>query len=207
MATSRAQVPGRADVSDSLPPRRHSLFGHRYSRPRDPDPLAYLFRLIAPLLVAFLVSLPLSGCTVQLAPDFDKTIVDGLTSANEQTLILFASISSGTASSPFSAREVTYNSIIGQFDALRVEATARPTPQPLILKYLGLGAHPSQASSATDHLTSPTPDILANIVDKLTRMRDQDKAGPMTADIIAIYKNSYELSINQALTYEKALQR
>jgi hypothetical protein len=207
VAASRVQVAGGADFSDSRPPRCHTLVGHRYSRPGDHNPLAYLFRLIAPLLVAFLVSLPLAGCTVQLAPDFDKTIVDGLTSANEQTLILFASISSGTASSPFSAREVTYNSIIGKFDALRVEATARPTPQPLILKYLGLGGHPSQAPSDSDHLTAPTPDIIANIVDKLTRMRDQDKAGPMTADVVAIYKNSYELSINQALTYEKALQR
>jgi len=75
----------------------------------------------------------MTGCTVQLAPSYDTTIVDGLTSANEQAMTLFASVSSGTEGSPFSDREKTYNELIGKFGALRVQALARPTPQPLIL--------------------------------------------------------------------------
>jgi hypothetical protein len=37
----------------------------------------------------------LGGCAVKLAPDFDRTIVDGLTQANENAMTLFASVSSG----------------------------------------------------------------------------------------------------------------
>jgi len=142
-----------------------------------------------------------------LAPEYDKALVDGLASANEQTLILFASISSGTIKSSFAAREATYNLIIGKFDALRVQAIARPTPQPAILGFLKLDSNSGQTPAPSDRLKAPTPDILANIVDKLTRLRDQDMAGPLSADVIAVYKNSYEVSISQVLTYEKALQR
>jgi hypothetical protein len=92
------------------------------------------------IAVAFLSAaiLLLAGCAVQLAPSYDTSIIDGLTSANEQAMTLFASVSSGTEGSPFSDREKTYNELIGKFGALRLQALARPTPQPLILDYLGL---------------------------------------------------------------------
>jgi hypothetical protein len=190
------------DLAAHQPPRRDVRMAHCRRRALYRNPLANPWHLIVTLLLALIAS---TGCTVQLAPDYDKTIVDGLTSANEQTLTLFASISSGASPASFATREATYNSIIGKFDALRVQAMARPTPQPWFLK--GLGSNPSQESNTSDHLKPPTPDIIGNIIKNLTRMRDQDKAGTLTADVVAIYKNSYELSITQALTYEKALQR
>jgi hypothetical protein len=149
----------------------------------------------------------MAGCTVQLAPSYDTTIVDGLTSANEQAMTLFASVSSGTEGSPFSDREKTYDELIGKFGALRLQALARPTPQPAILNYLELTPSAETASEPGNRLKAPTPDILATIIDKLTRMRDKDKAGSLTKELVALFENSYELSITQALAYEKALQR
>jgi hypothetical protein len=149
----------------------------------------------------------LAGCSVQLAPSYDTTILDGLTSANEQAMTLFASVSSGTEGSPFSDRETTYNELIGKFGALRLQALARPTPQPLILDYLGLAPSAATASEPENRLKAPTADILATIIDKLTRMRDKDKAGSLTKEFVELFENSYELSITQAIAYEKALQR
>jgi hypothetical protein len=82
-------------------------------------------------LLFLLVMLSISGCALRLVPDFDRTIVDGLSKANEQTQVFLASVQKGTKPSGFSARKGTYNSLIGQFEALRVQAAARPAPPPL----------------------------------------------------------------------------
>jgi hypothetical protein len=159
-------------------------------------------RLLALLLVLAIATFGLPGCMEHLAPDYDQSIVDGLTTANEQTMTLFASISSGTMASSFPTREATYNSVIGEFDALRLEVMARPTPQP-----------PSFLAPTADGKTSDTADTapsarsLKTIVQKLSQMRKADQSGPMSAEIVGLYKNSYELSFSQALTYEKALKR
>ena len=176
---------------------------NRNSQPGAATPQAAALA-IALLSAAILL---LAGCTVQLAPSYDTTIVDGLTSANEQAMTLFASVSSGTEGSPFSDREKTYNELIGKFGALRVQALARPTPQPLILDYLGLAPSAATASEPDNRLKAPTADILATIIDKLTRMRDKDKTGSLTKELVELFENSYELSITQAIAYEKALQR
>jgi hypothetical protein len=126
----------------------------------------------------------LGGCAIHLAPDYDQMLVNGLLAANEQTETLFATLSSGT-SMPFPQRQPAYDAVIGRFDALRLEATARPNPPG------------SQA---------PTSRILTTIVAKLTRLRDEDRSGSLTPVLVGLAKNSYELSFEQALTYERALQ-
>jgi hypothetical protein len=163
-----------------------------------------LRRITLLVLVAAAIS-NLVGCMAHLAPDYDQAIVDGLTKANEQAMTLFASVSSGTTlASPFSAREAAYNSTIGKFDALRLEVLARPVPQP-----------PSSRASPTNGAAlgaagpprAPSANSLTTIVKSLTQMRNRDKSGPMPADVVALFKNNYELSFSQALTYEEALKR
>ena len=81
------------------------------------------------------------------------------------------------------------------------------TPKPLIRDNLGLAPIAATASEPENRLKAPTPDILATIIDKLTRMRDKDKSGALTKEFVELFENSYELSITQAIAYEKALQR
>lgn len=164
------------------------------------------FSRILLVVVAFASFLSITGCAVQLAPPYDKTIVDGLTTANEQTLTLFASLSGGVPANSYGTREATYNALIGKFDALRVQAEARPQPRPLLYKVLGIG--PDVNSALADAFkTAPSIPVLKTLVATMTRMRDSDKAGRLTPGIIAGFKTSYETSIDQALTYEKALER
>lgn len=121
-------------------------------------------------------------------------------------MTMFASLTSAN-SQKFPAREGGYNEIIGKFDALRLQASARPAPQPLFLKVLGLDSTVPENAEAAGKLKAPTPDILKGVVTVLTRMRNDDRAGVLNQAKIDLYKGDYEIKIDQVLTYEKALQR
>jgi hypothetical protein len=56
-------------------------------------------------------------------------------------------------------------------------------------------------------LDAPTPEILSTIVYSITEMRDTDQAVGLNANIVSGFKREYETSIDQALIYEKALER
>lgn len=149
----------------------------------------------------------LSGCAVQLAPDYDRTIVGGLSTANEQTMIMFATVSQEPSKASFGKNEKTYNALIGQFDALRLQAKSRPTPRPAFLQFIGGGGDPNKKPDQIEILKSPTPEILNTIAKTLVKMRDRHKATGLTTTVVTGFKQSYEISIDQALTYEKALER
>jgi len=162
-------------------------------------------RAIAAMVTLVVVALA-SGCAVKLAPGYDRTLVDGLAEANENAMTLFASVSSSSRET-FDRRENTYNRLIGKFDALRMQAQARPTPRPFVLQILGIGPDPTKAPKDLALLDAPTPKILRTVVDTLTKMRDTDKTQGLNEQLILGFKNSYEISIDQVLTYEKALER
>ncbi|KQU64212.1 hypothetical protein ASC75_13745 [Aminobacter sp. DSM 101952] len=162
-----------------------------------------LVRLLLPILLA----LNMAGCAIQLAPMFDKTIVQGLTTANEQTMILFASVSSGSKAQSFGKRKPEYDSLIGQFDALRLQAKSRPSPPPpsLFLKTRSLA---SERAGQIDLLSqAPTIEATEQIVLLLTRMRDTDERRGLSTTSTGLFKNQFEILIRNALIYEKALER
>ena len=162
-----------------------------------------VWRLPSASVWLFLVGLVLTGCTIKLAPDFDPAIVDGLTSANQQALTFFASVANGSPKSEFGQHEQTYNQLIGKFDALRLQAQARPEPPPPRLFNFISKKLPEDIKK----LTSPTPDNLKNIVKKLTDMKNDHKNKGLKKGGVTLFKRSFELKMEQALTYEKALQR
>lgn len=168
---------------------------------------------IGRFLVIFVAVFVLTSCAVKLAPEYDKSIINGLAKANTETLTLFAGISDGAEKDTFSQREKAYNSIIGQFDALRVQVSARPTPRSLIAEWFGLGTPDVTTEGEIENiglLKAPTADILQEIVNTLIRMRETDQKGTLSKQKMAGeggFPNSYEISIRQALTYEKALER
>jgi hypothetical protein len=160
-----------------------------------------------PALLLGLMILAMSGCAVRLAPDYSPAIVDGLTGANERTMTLFAAVSDGTDAASFDQRADEYNAIIGSFDAIRVEANARPTPQPWLARQLGLQPNPDTDPDNIELLEAPTSDILVTVVDTLTQMRNTDRTAGLSETVVEGFKGSYEISIEQALTYERALER
>ncbi len=163
------------------------------------------------LLCVGVLFMALAGCAIKLAPDYDKSIVDGLVAANKETLTLFASVSEGAQAATFDQREDTYNSIIGQFDALRLQISARPVPRSLFDKWFNLGATSAASAEEVDAIErtdAPSEDSLIEVIDILTRMRDDDKKGSLTKNQLeGGYRGFYEINFQQALTYEQALER
>lgn len=157
-------------------------------------------RAIVGSAVPAFLALFLAACSVQLAPGYDPSIVAGLDSANEEAMRLFASVSRGVSASTFHRRENDYNTVIGKLEALRISASARPAAGgSLFLRQTEAGSIPT--------LESPTPEILASATGSIGTMRDTDRTRGLTPDLVEGFKRSFEIKMQQALVYEKALQR
>jgi hypothetical protein len=158
-------------------------------------------------IAVVIVGLALAGCGVRLAPDFDRTMVDGLARANEETMTLFAMVASGTSNATFPRRERTYNELIGKFDALRLQAQVRPNPQAPVGIALIIGNNQQAQQRVAEATSSPTPGILAVIRTTIVGMRDTDRRTGLDPRLVPGFKNQYETAMEQALKYEKALER
>jgi hypothetical protein len=159
-------------------------------------------------LLAVAFSLFLVGCATQLAPPYDKVVVDGLNGANTATMTFLAATSAGTDKATFSAREAQYNALIGRLEALAIEAGARPMPKnkitDLVNKLLEKrGAQPL----ADDDETPPSAHAIKRIAETLTKMRDTDRKQGVTAYEVQAFKGQCVVYFDQALTYENFLQR
>jgi hypothetical protein len=147
-----------------------------------------------------LVGLFLTACAVQLAPGYDPSLVAGIDSANEEAMSLFASVSSGVSAATFGRREDHYNTVIGKLEALRISAASRPAASgSLFLRQATAGEIPT--------LESPTPDILNDARKPIETMRDTDRSRGLTPNLVEGFKRSFEIRMQQALVYEKALRR
>jgi hypothetical protein len=145
----------------------------------------------------------LSGCALRLAPEYSASIVDGLEGVNRDVMVFFAAVETGTSAGTFGARRDAYADLIGRVDALRLTAIARPAPTS---GGLGLGVIPRSVEEI-DVLDTPTPAVLETMIASLQAMRNRDQASGLPALVIQGYKREVEISMDQALTYEKALQR
>lgn len=156
--------------------------------------------LLAAILI-LVISIGTSGCAIKLAPSYDKAILNGLGEVNEQTMTLMASANNGTRKTDFSSRKPTYDKLIGKSEALKVQSNARPVPRSYFQQIFGFG------EDEEERLGAPTGDILTTISETLTKMRDTDEKQGLTKFEAAAFKNSFAISMDQAITYEKALER
>ena len=144
--------------------------------------------------LVLLALLFLAGCAVRLAPDYDAALVEGIQKANEEAMVLFASVSTGTRPTTFSTRADAYARVIGKLDALRVSALARIAPA----APLPGAAPPPEA---------PTPQVLEEASTVMTKMRETDAARGLSPMLVGGFREAFGLSVQQALVYERALQR
>ena len=159
----------------------------------------------AVLLCAFL----LAACTIQLAPDYDQALVEGLDEANTSALTLFAALETGSPQSEFGEYEERYAELIGTFDALRQRALTRQIP-PLAARLSRLSIVNSLCNSESDPTgcVNTSPASLEEVLRLLRRMRDtHNGANGLAPDIVQVFRDSYNVAIAQALTVENALKR
>ncbi|HUH84080.1 MAG TPA: hypothetical protein VLX85_05695 [Stellaceae bacterium] len=155
-------------------------------------------------ILVLLLALIAGACTIKLAPDYDQSILDGLGKVNDNAQVFFAAIAGGSSKSDFVKEDATYSQLIGEVNALALQAKARPEPPPpAILAWLSS----RQPTDQPLQLKTPTPDILNNLAKTLADMRKQNQKAGLAADDVVDFKMSFDQKMSQALTYEKALKR
>jgi hypothetical protein len=173
------------------------------------------FSAVGAFLAVLTVAILGSGCAIKLAPDYDKAIFDGLTKINEDAMTLFASVSSGAPQSTYPRRQATYDGLIGQLDAVRIQIDARLSPSPplfvttMLSQSISAGSPTSNAgASAVPAMPDvPTLGSVNTMIHTITSMRDRDSKRGLTPMLAEGFKARFEPSIEQALVYEKALIR
>lgn len=158
------------------------------------------------ILLALLALLLAAGCATQLAPAYDKAIVDGLRSSNREAMILFATLAAESESKSYPARAATYNQLIGTLDALEMQSRARPMPK---------GAGHEAANKLLEKRglpvvgddEAPSATALNRMSAILSKMRDTDRKQGLSPTEVQAFKGQMSIYMDQAMTYEAFLQR
>ena len=171
----------------SPPHRWHSIFG----------------------IALLIAGLALAGCGVRLAPNYDRDIIDGLARANEDALTLFASVANGAPPGTYSRRVDAYNALQGKLESVGAMVKARGTPQApatgiALLGVVGVQNAQQQADQVMQPSTGPNIEAMIRIVNL---MRNDDSKNRLSALSVMTLKNNFSAEMNQALTYEKFLNR
>ncbi len=155
------------------------------------------------LQVLFLV-----GCATQLAPAYDKNVVEGLNSSSIDAMTLFAAMSSGTKAQDFATRADRYANLIGRLDALALAAGARPLPKNKVTDSINQFLEKrGTAVLSDDDATPPSAHAIRQISVTLSKMRDTDQKQGITAYEVIAFKGQASIYFDQAITYENFLQR
>ncbi len=141
-----------------------------------------------------------------LAPAYDKNIVDGLQQSAEASLIQYAALAAGAPKDSFSENQEKYNALIGKFDALRVLTQSRYFPV-WSLKGPLRRFSANDNVKASENFESPSTVAIIGIVTTLSGLRDKHRSAGLNPTYVAASKNQFETYLDQALTYEKALER
>lgn len=159
-------------------------------------------------LAALALWLLLSGCATQLAPAYDRAVVDGLNAAALETMTLLAAVSAGTEPASFAVREPRYNALIGRLDALALLAGARPVPRNGLTDAINAAlAQRGGPPLDDDGSTAPSTHAIRKIAETVTKLRDTDRKQGVTAFEAMAFKGQIVIYLDQAITYENYLQR
>jgi hypothetical protein len=154
------------------------------------------------------IAITLYGCATQLAPSYDKAVVDGLNGVNTEAMTLLASASNGTKAETFPARETQYATLIGKLDALAVLAGARPIPKNKVSEPVNqLLDRRGSGSITEDDATPPSAHAVKRISETFAKMRDTDRKQGVTVTEVQAFKGQVVIYFDQAITYENFLQR
>lgn len=163
-----------------------------------------LYKKLVPWVLC-LALLSLSSCKTQLAPEYDKAIVAGLTDATQKTMYFFATMEEGTTAETYTDRAISYNQLIGAYDALSLQAKARPVPDNVATKKI----NELLQAKGSDPLSSNYPSAFAftKISETLKKMREVDQAGRIKPFALQAFKGQILIFLDQAITYESFLKR
>jgi hypothetical protein len=158
------------------------------------------------LALGLLLATLLAACTTQLAPLYDKAILDGITVANREAMTLFASAANGLAKESYAARADHYNQLIGNLDALEIQAKARPVPKTKNIVAVNTWLEKRGLPAVVDDEV-PSATAIGKISATLKKMRDTDHKQGVSATEVQAFRNQVAIYMDQAITYESFLER
>lgn len=147
----------------------------------------------------------LAGCQVTLAPAFDQAIVASIIQNTNLALRFFASVDGGTNPHDFQVRQDTYNTLIGAFESLELQARARPIPDGKVIKKINemletRGSNPLPGDY-------PSAFALGKIAETFTKMKKTDQANSLKPFAVEAFKGQVMIFLDQAIIYESFLKR
>jgi hypothetical protein len=147
-----------------------------------------------------------AGCATTLAPHYDKALLEGLTTSNTEVMEFLAYVHGGTQKDTFDQRQAKYAHLVGRFNALAIQAKARPVPKnrmtDKVNAFLG-----ERGVQSIDDSETPSATAMARISETLVKMRDTDRKQGVTAFEAQAFTNQVSIYLDQALTYESFLER
>lgn len=118
----------------------------------------------------------------------------------------FAMVALGTKQSTYANREPYYNQLIGSFDALVTQANARFTPRNKVRQKAN-EALKKKGIPVLEEGEIPSATALERIYTTLVKMRETDQKQGVTLTEVQAFKGQIKIYMDQALTYENALER
>lgn len=164
--------------------------------------LYHFKRSVLPILLLAILA---TGCKTQLAPEYDKAIVEKVTATSEKTMSFLETISNGTSNETYTQREDTYNSLIGAYEALKLQAKARPIPKNTATEKI----NKLLQAKGSNRLSSDYPSAFAfeEISKTLKKMKEVDQQNGIKPIAVEAFKGQIEIFLDQAITYESFLKR
>lgn len=156
-------------------------------------------------IFALLTVILLSACTIQLAPDYDKDLVEALDSANEETMAVFASLSEGSAQSEYPQYKERYSAVIGKYSALKQRAATRQMPP--LSKQLNKVKFVSDKCSDPTSCVNTSPQSIESVIENLKLVQTTHRKIGLDPDVLEGFERRHVIVIQQALFVERALKR
>lgn len=166
--------------------------------------LSFLRRNFFPLPI-LLTLLVVSGCQVTLAPAYDQAIVEKVTKSSDLAMRFFAEVDGGTNSESFAVREPIYNTLIGAFESLKLQAKARPVPNNVALEKINELLQSKGSSAISGEY--PSAFAFEQIAATFKKMKQTDSERGIKPLALQAFKGQVEIFLDQAITYESFLKR
>ncbi len=162
-------------------------------------------KLRFPPSILLLGLLLITSCKTVLAPAYDKAIVDGVIATSQKTMTFLAGIPEGTSKTTFEFRENTYNELIGAFDALKLQARARPVPKKVAADKINKLLQAKGSNTIAGKY--PSAFAFEKISETLVKMKEEDREDGIKPIAMQAFRGMIEIYLDQAITYESFLKR
>lgn len=161
-------------------------------------------RLRAFLQACALLTL-VASCEAAFAPAYDPAFVAGFNETNEEALALFSALAGGSSAGAYPRYAAQYDGVIGSFEALKLQAEARPVPPlpPAVAARVSPEDCPADAGCAIN----PTPFNLAGLIENLNLLKERHARVGLVPDYVGLRKEDYEIYAANVLILEEYLKR